>query len=759
MATEAQISTIKSNIATMASKGASEAEIDAYLKIEGVTAEQLRKSSAQPRSMPVEAAQQAGSGILSGIAQGTVGLPGSLVMGAEYAGRKTGKLINLGLEKIGAVQPGTAEKTEQEYLAGMEKMYPGFMAGTSTLLGLPTGYGVQQAVDPFLPEPSTATGKSIRRGAEIIGSAAVPVAGSVGLASRTGQSMLGAGARSATAYGVAPAVASEAAGGAVGFLGGGQKAQEYARAGGALLGGGVGAYMASGTKAQKMVSAPMASATPRDIKLANDLVAQGQKVGVQITPAEALYQVTNGRVDLTDIQRIVERVEPGAEVFRPFMASRAGQTEQAAERIKRLVTTTPGAPSDIGPRAATAAERAISDVRKGINIETEPLYLSAAQGTIPKTGFRNLVKNELFSSLLNQVRKDPAFAEDIKKLPSTNVLVLDAVRKKAEDLASRAVEAKENNLASKYGRVKSVIDSEIDAAIASAQGRSIRTNTPLPRSAQGLVDYKEALARQSQLRSEVLAPLERSPLGSVARSERARSGEEATSLAGKAVFPKTTAEGQEVGIGAALNSLRKNDPEVAAQLVRSGIDQRQQKYIANLVSGPNQFGGAAFAQSLAGSPQKMKNLATAIEAVTDGATADEAMQIIEVLKATGARKRPGSDTAFNQEFFQAMKSTEGWKALADTLTRPIAAVGRIGVAAEDLQFRRNAQKLAEILTSPDGVNLIASYGKEGRAILGRALRNYLLSQAASTPTTRVERRLIVPLGNTVMPPGLLEGQQ
>ena len=742
MATPEQIARIKANIATMGSKGATDDDISQYIQSEGITEEQLRQSPVQPTSTSADVGTQAGAGILSGIAQGTVGLPGTLAMLAETGGRKLGKGINILGEKVGLLEPGTAEKTEQAYIAGMEQMYPGFATGERTVLGLPTGYAVQQAVDPLLPTPQTEAGRRTRLASEIVGSSVLPVGGSVATAVRTGQRAIPAGLKSTLAYGAVPAATSEL-GGIAGqtFFPGTAKAEEYGRMTGALVGG-VGGALASGpSRAQQMVSAPLSTATADDIQKAQNLIREGRLSGINVTPSEALYQVTGGRVDLTDVQRIVERVEPGAEKLRPFMTQRTEAVTQAVEDLKSRVSPTAAVPSEVGFQASSAAKKNISEARKAINKETESLYKSGEQGVITQTGFNNLLKNDLFSSVLNQVRKDPAFAQDIKGIPSTSVKVLGAMRRKAEELAKKAMKENENTLSGKYGDVKRAIDDEIDATVAAAEAAAFRTNTPLPSYAQSLKDYQQAVARQAELRGEILDPLKRGPLGDIERAGAAKSGEEASRRAGQAISPKATAEGQEEGIKAAIDSLKAQNPKVAQQLVRSVVDQRQQKYIADLLSGPNQYGGAAFAQSLAGSPQKMKNFTTAIEAVTNGATAEEASRLMNVLKATGARKRPGSDTAFNTEIIDALKRPEGWKT-ATNILQPLSAGARVRTAIEDMQFRANASKLADIFTSEKGLELLASYGAEGRNIVGRALRNFILSQGAATTTT-VKKPLVV----------------
>jgi hypothetical protein len=105
---------------------------------------------------------------------------------------------------------------------------------------------------------------------------------------------------------------------------------------------------------------------------------------------------------------------------------------------------------------------------------------------------------------------------------------------------------------------------------------------------------------------------------------------------------------------------------------------------------------------------------------------------------------------FNTEIIDALKRPEGAKTIAN-IFQPLSAGARVRTAVEDMQFKANAAKLADILTSEKGLELLASYGAEGRNIAGRALSNFILSQSASTTTT-IKKPLVV----DVFPqPGLL----
>lgn len=755
----ADIGKIKANIVTMGSNGATDDDILAYIASENVTEEELRASPIQPRGAALDVAVQAPVGALQGaIAYGTAGLPGSLIQGAEWAGRKLGKGINYLGEKVNLLPEGYAQQNEQEYLKGMEQMYPGFEAGTKTLMGLPTGQYFQEKTDPYLPKPHTEAGRRARIAGEIVGSAVVPVGGAASTAYRAGEGVMGAtkaAGRSALAYGVTPAATSEL-GGNIGNLiaPGSQEGEQYGRAIGALVGGGIGAYASGPSRSQRMMTAGLKNASPQDMAKAKVLMDDARtRFGIDITPSEALGYVTKGRSDLSEVQRIIERVQPGAEIMAPFMQRRTDAVGPAIERLKGNISPTAGKQSEIGYQAGKIAESAIEGERKAINQATRGLYDSGEMANIPRNkAFFDMFSDKLFADVFRKMKADPKFSAGIEKAPANNIRVLDAVRRKARDMA--AIEGREGGAlgAASYNRVIGMVDKAIDDAITSAQGASVRTNTPMPLNAQRLLDYRKALSEQSAARQGVLMPLERSIVGDLARATDNKSGVQASTAAGKAIQPKTIAEGQQVGIADALSRVRAENPEVAKQLVRSVVDQRQQRYVAELISGENQYGGAKFAASLAGSPQKMKNFSVAIEAVTNGATADEARRLIEVLKATGYRRRAGSDTAFNTELQNALKTPEGIRGIAAFL-QPVSSI-RTGI--ENIQFNKNARQIAEALTSPNGLDLLSSIGAEGRNVVGRALRNFLLSQSANEPITEKSGLQVDVYPNMSPPqPGLL----
>ncbi|MDX7952162.1 hypothetical protein P7D22_13355 [Lichenihabitans sp. Uapishka_5] len=137
---------------------------------------------------------------------------------------------------------------------------------------------------------------------------------------------------SALKYGVAPAIASQAAGEATQ----GTRLEPYARAGAALA------------AALSDAAGGLDAAT---LGQAQDLMDAATRQGSPISLAEAVRQVTGGGTRLGSLQRVVEQSRGGADTMAKFYADRPEQVQQAGCAAIDRVGTVPAVPQDgsIGP--------------------------------------------------------------------------------------------------------------------------------------------------------------------------------------------------------------------------------------------------------------------------------------------------------------------------------------------------------------------------------------------------------------------------
>jgi hypothetical protein len=106
---------------------------------------------------------------------------------------------------------------------------------------------------------------------------------------------------------------------------------------------------------------------------------------------------------------------------------------------------------------------------------------------------------------------------------------------------------------------------------------------------------------------------------------------------------------------------------------------------------------------------------------------DDIDSLIEALRTTGQRHRPGSQTSFNDEWKRAMEQGN-----------PILEASKPGTAIRDrvqrYRLQRGSEQLAELLLAPDGIQRLrglAARGNDQARLLARALLSG--EAAASAP--------------------------
>jgi hypothetical protein len=196
-------------------------------------------------------------------------------------------------------------------------------------------------------------------------------------------STLGPGsvARNVLGYGVAPAIASETAGQATK----GTVLEPFARAGAALgTAGGVAAFSRPALPERMVGKAARGTAEPQFAQ-AEALARDAQARGIQLTPAEAIQQVTGGGTRLGDMQRVVESTREGGQLMAPFMARRPEQIRGAANQTIDRIAPPSSAPSSLGPRMSDAATAAMKGTPEGQRLQ-EALWRAGPRTTAEEAG-------------------------------------------------------------------------------------------------------------------------------------------------------------------------------------------------------------------------------------------------------------------------------------------------------------------------------------------------------------------------------------
>jgi len=430
------------------------------------------------------------------------------------------------------------------------------------------------------------------------------------------------------------------------------------------------------TEAWKLLARNNA-ATPADINAAERLMQQSQGT-VPLTWAEALSQVTNGRVNLAPIQRFAEQSTGGSPIMSAAMADRPGQVQAAmgsrAPRIGPAID-----PAVLGGTIQRAAEGEIERVTDAINAATRGLYRSSASTPADPAAFAALQADPLFAAGLRELRDSDTLARMIDGYPDNSVQVLDAVAQYLErSRATRSAVAGDN------------LSATIQRGVADDARAAATTASP---------QYGQARQQQAIMRRTDLEPLQQGPIG--AMSETADVSRQLNTL-----FARSPLESSDKAIGDAVSRLAAADPDAASALVRQHIVSTFNESTRALQGGGNQFGGANFVADLLGNSQQARNLQAAVTALPNGQNTWAGLrQFADVLEATGRRAPANSATTFNQMLREQASRGGGVGNLITLLASPGKAASAVRSWYADMRLGRNGAALAEILTNPDNAAL------------------------------------------------------
>lgn len=584
--------------------------------------------------------------IPTGIAEGVTGLVGAPrgIVEGTHAGLEwlRGKV---GIEGEGPNIPVVSDVTQ--FLQGLP--------GEVTSRFYPTQQDADRAVQNVIGDyyqPQGTAGEYGRTIGQFAGGAVVPGSAATRVASV-----------------VVPAVASETAG----QLTDGTPAEPAARLAGALVGGlGVGGVSSMRNGVGRVVQNATEGVTPQQLQLAEALRGRASQVGVPLTNAEALQQVTGGATGLSRVQRVVE----GANQRIPqMMALRPQQTQTAIARVlDQVAPETQG--SQVATRAQEGANQVLNTLRQRVNESAQPFYDRLPGQTLAPDVFAQLEANPSYMAAQREVMGDPELAALLTGAPddlSTVMLVKQQLDTMAENARPGAMNPQGNN-------TRAAVRDDA-AALARALG------------GEASPDFRMALETGATGRQAFVDPVRSGPIGRIANQN-----EVTPNLQGQtsALFPAAPYEGQAAETAQALRLLSEVDPSISPSLVRQHLAQQAAEATQDLSGGANQFGGANFAARVFGNPQQRETIMGAVDVAAPQASRD-VRDLVEVLAATGQRERAGSNTTFNNELTQALREGNLAQGAASVAANPPSFFGRLARGLDERVARGNNERLAEIL--------------------------------------------------------------
>jgi hypothetical protein len=420
------------------------------------------------------------------------------------------------------------------------------------------------------------------------------------------------------------------------------------------------------------------------------LQGRGAAIGVPLSGPEAVQAATNGATRLGDVQRVVEGSTGGGTQMARFYSERPGQVAGAVDRTLDTIAPASAAPSTVGPRAAAAAVDELDAVRRGINTATRPAYAAAENHTLTPADFYPIARDPAFQASLRRLRGDEVLGPIFEHQPDSSVGVIDAVTKDMRDRGVALGNASNPGFSSQAaGRYTQ----------GSAEARDIARDPHRG----GVQEYDDALRMQEQARRQNLEPLEQGPLGRLAAATDTRT-------AANVVLPAKPLTGGERELVDTIMRVEGQTPGAGAQLVRQNLADRYDQSASRLVGGENQYGGARFAKDIAGTPQAETNLRDVTGALRvgpfqpGGPPPSDLENLVDVLRATGARKPQGSATAFNQQItHEPQLPPVSAELAAAAKTGGLSALSAVRDRAKRAWLGRGTGQLADLFLAPDSV--------------------------------------------------------
>jgi hypothetical protein len=486
-----------------------------------------------------------------------------------------------------------------------------------------------------------------------------------------------------------PAFASEGAAQIAEGMGASPTAQTMARTiaglGGGLAVGGVNAVRGGADISLRNAAQGV---TPQQLQMAAALRDRAQAAGINMTNANALQQVTGGATGLGQLQRAVEG---GSPLLQRYFAELPEQTRNAInaqlEQIGPLVE-----PSQLAGQAREAANRVLQNTRANINAQARPFYRAADDQVVSAEEYAALQEIPTYREAEAAFFGSPELSAGAGGPQSVS-----AINRVIQEMDTLARQADQGNMT--VGA---------NANLARVRGESAEL-------AKGLVDLSSPSYAQARVigaagRQNELVPIQRGPIGSIARQDELQPDLGATT---GVLFSDKPFRGEASETARALELMGEIDPSVGGPLVRQHLDRIAMEAQQDLVSGPNQFGGANFAVRAFGNPEQRETVMQALDVVNRpdpnmafppiNANAvpprgsDPMANLVEILMATGQRHQGGSQTAFIQDLQRQMRGGDVVQESWGSLLNPMRIPGRVAGAVDELTAQANKDTLADLL--------------------------------------------------------------
>jgi hypothetical protein len=425
-----------------------------------------------------------------------------------------------------------------------------------------------------------------------------------------------------------------------------------------------------------VVNRGLTGVTPAQLRLAEMLQQESIRLGMPLTGAEAIAQVTGNKA-LTATQRFVENAPASSATMSQFMANRPANVQKGFENVMQQVS--PNAPTSATPfNLQQAGQNVIRGAESSVTSNVAPFFTQAGKQAVPNTDIAGMMTNPKIADAVAYVRSTGTYG--VKNEPANSVKTLIAAKQYLDDQYSKQMNAltgAEKNAA----RITWSANRQLDDYL----------NTVSPDYARG--SQKFEVAQKTQM-----TPLRQGPVGQIAEG----------ATGADVLMPQKPVSLYPADIKRTADLLRRKDPNALPEWTRQNLEATFNETTQKLSSGENQFGGPKFAASIAGNKQQRDNLRTLVTESSGMQAWQGFEKFLDIAEAQGQRMQANSATSFNDLMKQDLGTGKVSKALA-----PLKLFSNVVDWAENVQLGRNTQMLAKMLTDPDSVAKLQELARTG----------------------------------------------
>lgn len=472
---------------------------------------------------------------------------------------------------------------------------------------------------------------------------------------------------------------------------------------GGLIGSGVGALgtRAVTSRSQQLIASQIANEMTLDeVNRAREIFARGQRIGQPVTWPEAIAASTEGRVNMSRLQRWVEQSQGGEQTMRNVINERTRNLEGSFDNALTAALGPGGAQNPYVTATAVkdAGKAAINRVRNLINDSAKPYYDRLRGPNAP------MISEDAYRELV----KDPIIREAIQRLRNPTSIEMEAMGRDVRGYPNRSVTF--------LNQVVKVIRDDIEYEKVVMQGTTREAGRLRPGAVANIQreasavspDYVTARQIGEAGRRAVLSPLE-AQLDDIVNGRASL-----TRLLKSELFSKNPPEGSEFAAGLAVQRLAAEDLDAATRLVRSYLRSVFNETTRS-ATGVREFAGAAIFRKLMGNQQQARNLEAMIRALPQGDVRWAALNdFMQGVQTQGWRMYPGSPTEFNRIITEYL--AEGGTALTEAGAKALSP-GKWLTAIDDyaakIRLGQASRELADIFTDPASGELFERMVREG----------------------------------------------